>query len=274
MSAVVAGDSLVRHPAKYSAALRPVIAELISRQTGVVDQFGGVGGIHSVAEEAGVPLSIAVEIELEWASQWESTDDRFTICGDSRNLASLIQGTGRLVDAVAFSPDYGNRMADHHEAKDKSKRNTYRHYLGRMPSEGATTVTYFQKGGKNTQYEEMHAAIWKQVHSLMTGPSATGSPSHRRVVCNVSDFLRTQSSERRQPLSKYERVVETTDKMEAAGRHRVQCLAVDWHADMGESVGFRLEDRIQVATKRNRLGANRDVRVECEEVLVFGLAHE
>ena len=33
-------------------------------------------------------------------------------------------------DAICTSPTYGNRMADHHNAKDSSKRITYRHKLG------------------------------------------------------------------------------------------------------------------------------------------------
>jgi tRNA G10 N-methylase Trm11 len=36
------------------------------------------------------------------------------------------------IDAIVTSPTYGNRMADHHVAKDASRRNTYTHAIGRQ----------------------------------------------------------------------------------------------------------------------------------------------
>lgn len=257
--------SSVKHPAKYSRALRPIIGELIRGHSCVVDQFGGVGGIHSIADEYGVPRSLAVEIEREWAEQWQSTQDRLTVCGDSGRLAAIVAASGFSPSVAAFSPDYGNRMADHHEAKDGSERNTYRHKLGRMPSDGATTVCHFQPGGKNGQYEDLHIRIWVQLAEVMLSDIGAGPLSERRVVCNVSDFLRTQSSRRRQPLSNWESHVEET----APGKHRVRCLTTDWHTSVARAVGFDLVSRIEVSTRRNRQGANRNVRVDSEAVLVF-----
>ena len=59
---------------------------------------------------------------------------------DSINVgdAEFLPYKDDFFEAICTSPTYGNRMADHFEAKDGSKRNTYRYAIGRALDEENT----------------------------------------------------------------------------------------------------------------------------------------
>ena len=82
-----------------------------------------------------------------------------------------------LVDAIVTSPTYGNRMADHHNAKDNSKRITYTHYLGHELS--------FENTGRmqwGQQYQDKHRRIYKNIYTLLK-PNGL-------FVLNISNHIR------------------------------------------------------------------------------------
>lgn len=68
-------------------------------------------------------------------------------------------------------------MADHHEAKDASRRNTYRHALGRPLSPNNSGG--LQWGDK---YRAFHARAWAEVYRVLR-PSG-------RFVLNIKDHIR------------------------------------------------------------------------------------
>src|SRR5207302_7210410 len=107
----------VRHPAKFSDPLLPVLRALIHPGARVLDPFAGSGRIHEITDNA-----VGIEIEPEWADLHPHTH-----CGNALDLPFA----DAVFDVICTSPTYGNRMADHHDAKDDSRRNTYRHALGR-----------------------------------------------------------------------------------------------------------------------------------------------
>jgi len=111
-----------RHPARYTAHLIPHLAEALRGCRSVLDPMAGVGGIARVAALAGVSQVVGVELEPEWAGAHP--------CVIEGNALAL-PFPDDTFDAVCVSPTYGNRMADHHEARDRSVRHTYRHALGR-----------------------------------------------------------------------------------------------------------------------------------------------
>lgn len=138
-----------QHPARYSAAILPVLAAALAPAEEfrrVLDPFAGVGGIHALREFG--HHTTGVELEPEWARQHPDT-----LVGDSRRLGDLF--TPGEFDAIATSPAYGNRMADHHNARDDSYRRTYRHLLGRPLSDG-------NGGGLQwgDSYRDLHAQVW------------------------------------------------------------------------------------------------------------------
>jgi hypothetical protein len=176
-----------KHPAKYSAPILDVLDRLVQaegaehrrreraagrhpRPLEVFDVMAGVGRIHELARANHV-LTVGIEIEPEWAGLHPGT-----ICADCRQWIGR-PGHAERADVVATSPDYGNRFADHHEARDGSRRHSYRHDLGRMPTEGSTTVLPY-----GHRYCEAHASIVRAVDRLVR-PGGL-------VLWNVSNFYR------------------------------------------------------------------------------------
>lgn len=114
-----------KHPAKYSEPLIPVLRACLSDvrrvngQAVVLDQMGGIGGIHKLRRPD--LYTVANEIELDWACQHPSN-----VCGNALGLPF----PSSTFDAWCCSVVYFNRMSDSHNAQDGSKRNTYTHTIG------------------------------------------------------------------------------------------------------------------------------------------------
>lgn len=187
------------HPAMFSRELIGPLADTIRGRASVLDPFAGTGRIHAIADVAGVPRSTGVELEAEWANAERFPGpERIQIVGDA--LAVVPTFRPGSFDAVLTSPAYGNRMADKHEAKDLcktcggsgvvgsadcpacrgrglSRRNTYRHRLGRALSQN-------NGGGLQwgPEYRELHRAIW----AVCVTALAPGGV----FVVNCSDHIR------------------------------------------------------------------------------------
>ena len=237
------------HPAMFSRELIRPLADTIRGRASVVDPFAGTGRIHAIAQEAGVPRSVGIELEPEWANAEIFTGpERAQIVGDSLVVLPTL-GLASF-EAVLTSPAYGNRMADKHEAKDTckackgsgvsghreckicrglglSRRNTYRHRLGRALSDN-------NGGGMQwgPEYRDLHRAIW-------TASVAALAPGGVFVV-NCSNHIR---------------MGELVD-------------VCAWHSDTLIELGLTLEQTIEVETRRQRHGANGHVRVAGELIIV------
>lgn len=139
---------MVAHPAKFSEPIIEHIARtlplFLPPPAYVLDPFAGVGGVHRL-EHLGYQ-TWGVEIEPEWASQ-----HIMTIVGD----ATALDWADVSFDAIVTSPCYGNRMADHHDAKDGSKRNTYKHTLGRDLHENNAGSMQWGEA-----YMDLHIKAW------------------------------------------------------------------------------------------------------------------
>jgi tRNA G10 N-methylase Trm11 len=94
-----------------------VLAALVEGYERVLDPFAGTGRIHELEN-----WTVGVEIEPEWATMRDGT-----IVANALNLPFR----DASFDAVVTSPTYGNRLADHHDARDSSRRHSYKHDLGR-----------------------------------------------------------------------------------------------------------------------------------------------
>ena len=160
--------TLTRHPARYTDALLPIFAQIIPTYSRGLDPFGGTGKIFEIERYVeGVEIE-CVEIEPEWAAY----DNRITV-GDA---LALPWGDGYF-DWICTSPTYGNRMADHHEARDCSKRNTYRHALNRpLHPANAGQLQY------GAEYQKLHRSAWAEAWRVLR-PGGL-------FILNIKDHIR------------------------------------------------------------------------------------
>lgn len=160
------------HPAKFSRELYDTIRLAFLRNSGeytgaIVDTFAGVGRIHEIFPAND---TLAIEIEPEWAEQ--SAELGETWCGDF-----FAWEPDRRIAAIVTSVTYGNRMADHHEAKDLSYRATYRHALGRPLSEN-------NSGGMQwgVEYRAFHIKWTNRCWEILAGGGL--------LILNVKNHIR------------------------------------------------------------------------------------
>ena len=167
------------HPAKFSAQHLAMIDEELSALFPytspplVLDPFSGVGTIFELPY-----YIIGLEIEEEWIRQ----ENPRHIWADAIEWMKRPDTAGYF-DAVVTSPTYGNRMADHHEAKDGSKRHTYRHYLGRKLSDNNSGALQW-----GNAYREFHEDAWRGVYRVLK-PGGV-------FLLNVKDHIRKGKIER------------------------------------------------------------------------------
>jgi tRNA G10 N-methylase Trm11 len=147
-------DAEVYHPAKYNDKFLPIFARILEDEPAesVLDPMAGVGKIGNLRDHGFKGRIVANELELEWATQTPSHVELHI--GDAANMK---WAASNEFDAIIVSPTYGNRMADHHEAKDGSRRYTYRHSIGRPLHEANTGQMQWGE-----EYCEAHRDIWAE----------------------------------------------------------------------------------------------------------------
>jgi tRNA G10 N-methylase Trm11 len=134
----------------------------------ILDPFAGTGRIHEFESLTTAYQTVGVELEPEWAGMHERT-----VVGD----ATALPFAAATFDTVCTSPCYGNRMADHHDARDASKRNTYTHVLGRKLH--ARNMGAMQWGH---MYRAFHWAAWAEASRVLKPSGA--------LVLNISNHIR------------------------------------------------------------------------------------
>jgi SAM-dependent methyltransferase len=187
------------HPATFSGPILGEIGGLIEYETQrlgrsvkVLDPFAGVGGVHALGrqgEQLGFAAwwytdcdedpdaifgpghdieTVGVELEPEWARAHPRT-----IIGD----ATALPFGDACFDVVATSCTYGNRMADHHNARDGSTRITYTHKLGRPLTPGNSGAMQWGE-----PYRELHVRAWGEVRRVLRPDGL--------LLLNVSNHIR------------------------------------------------------------------------------------
>ena len=163
----------LKHPATYTESFIPIFAEILSGCGNILDPFAGVGKIAKIKDYGFAGKVVCNELEPEWTSADKYNVDEWHI-GDAANMG---WAKDKSFDAICTSPTYGNRMADHHDAKDGSKRITYTHRLGRKLN--AENTGQMQWGGV---YRDKHVAVYKECRRVLKPDGI--------FVLNVSNHIR------------------------------------------------------------------------------------
>lgn len=162
----------VKHPAKYTDSFIPKFAEILKDCSNVLDIFAGTCKIAKIKEFGYGGEIYCNEIEPEWAEQGLGMVNAITT-----NDAEFLPYKNDYFDAICTSPTYGNRMADHHNAKDGSKRNTYTHTIGRQLHNENTGKMQWGE-----QYRGKHERIWLEAKRVLKKDGL--------LVLNISDHIR------------------------------------------------------------------------------------
>lgn len=226
---------VTRHPAKFSPAVLDAMIDLWPMLTAVMgpplddvtdrynllDPFAGSGRVHVLGQYLPVD-TVGVEIEAEWAAEHPATRH-----GDATELPA--EWTGSF-DLLFSSMVYGNRLSDHHDARDDSERHTYTHYLGHDLQPNNAGRMHFP----SKPYIDLHEKAWREGIRVVR-PGGL-------IVLNVSNFL--------------------VDK--GATERRV----VEFHTNALLMGGCFLEAVCPIETPRLAHGQNYDQRVPFERLVV------
>lgn len=221
-------NEVPKHPAKFHDKAIMYADRILKDATVIIDPFAGVGRVHELAR--GDRFTWGVEIEEEWAEARPGT-----IHGDSTMLTEYFDED--TFDGVFTSPTYGNRMADHFNAKDSSHRITYKHYLGHdLDPNNSGRMKWGQ------DYRDLHEEVYWQL-GFVCQIGAIG-------VFNIKNSLKTVK------------------------KIRGEIPVVEWHIYALSQVGWRLRNTIRLNTPGMRRGENHEARVDADLLIVMELTEK
>ncbi len=156
----------IRHPARYSAALLPVMAQYLKPGMRVLDPFGGVGTIHRMAYTGATFFTGEIEYRV-----CEHSAGSRRVCADAQSMPFASE----TFDAICTSPTYGNRMADTYV--DESERNTYTAAFGFALHPANAGAMQWGKA-----YRELHRLVYAEARRVLKSGGV--------IIVNVSDHIR------------------------------------------------------------------------------------
>jgi len=134
--------------------------------------MAGTGKLATIKELGFKGKITCNDLEKEWVNSSYGVD-----CWHFTDAARMDWAKDGEFDAICTSPTYGNRMADHHDARDGSKRYTYKHCLGHDLHEGNTGMMQWGE-----EYRIKNIAIIKECYRVLK----TSCP----FIINISNHVR------------------------------------------------------------------------------------
>lgn len=216
----------VKHPARYSEALLPVLARYVDGAGSILDPFAGTGrvGLLKSLVTGHPPAIIANELEHVWLAEARGNGCDVLIQGDARTVSQGLNGMA--IDAVCTSPAYGNRMADACDWAPGRKHSTYTSALRETTGDPTRNLQPGNAGALQwgDAYRALHREAWAEAWRVLR-PGG-------RIVVNVADHFRDG---------------------------QLQGVP-EWHVSVMLGLGFVLLDWAEVETPRYGFGANAELR--------------
>lgn len=267
-------DATRTNPARFGPEILVVIQEMIGDRlplgARILDPFAGSGRVHDLRPWF---KTYGVELEPEWVEQGP------TAIGDSRQLARILRLNRfpKRYMGIVTSPCFGNRMADHHNAKEKCKackgsglvvnidwaddsgdlevtctrcggsgansyvRKTYKHQLGRDLTQGNAGEMQWHEGPRGDPYRALHLGVWINAYEVLDEGGC--------FLLDISDHLATVGPK--------------------GDRHQERQLVTAWHVETLSSLGLTLVEARMVGTPRMMFGQNREARTEGHLLALF-----
>jgi hypothetical protein len=163
----------IHHPAKFTDRFLPIFAKILKDCKNVVDPFAGTGKLALIKDHGFQGKVICNELEVDWTTLDPHQVDEWHY-GDA---ATMTWCPSNSVDAICTSPCYGNRMADHHNARDGSRRITYTHCLGHP--------LHLENTGRmqwGEPYRQKHIAVYQECYRILT--------LNGLFIVNISNHIR------------------------------------------------------------------------------------
>jgi hypothetical protein len=216
----------VRHPCPFPAPVLAALAPLLSALAAPVhDPFAGTGlRLGALCDRLGLEFT-GTEIEPEFI-----VDPR-VLEGDSTDPHTYPPPPY----VIATSPVYPNGMTDHFQARDESRRHTYRQYLAAIT-------------GEDRPLHPHNMGRWGNRFRRSARSEATHFAIARRCVRHWPD-----------------RALVNVKDVVAASYH---VPVVEIWASLLREAGYRIQAEHEVRTPGQRDGANGDLRAEHEAILV------
>lgn len=172
MNSIESEQQKINHPAKFSDKFIPFFAEKLKGCKIVLDPMAGTGKVALIKKCGWKGIIICNEIEPEFAKLFNYPVDQWFF-----EDAVYIPLHSEFVDAICTSPTYGNRLADHWNRQEFSKRFSYTFCLGHALQSGNTGQMHW-----GDHYRQKHEAIYQECYRVLAPKGL--------FIINISDHIR------------------------------------------------------------------------------------
>lgn len=250
----------IEHPAKFSDTILAHIAAHVIAEASpealplrVLDPFAGTGRVHRL-HTPGFIETVGTEIEPEWAALSERT-----IVADARSLPFDPASFG----AVATSPCYGNRMADTYDGRGKCQACDGRGWVVEGQDWGnpaGEQVQCARCDGAGRDRSRRHTYTIALGRPLTDGNAGAMQWGERYRELHEAAVLEWRRVVRPGGLV----LVNMSNHIRAG----VEQPVVEWWVGALAAAGFGLVAVQPIETRRQRHGANGNLRVDGERLIV------
>lgn len=260
------------HPARYSDAHVELFsrlfhheAALLGRPVRVLDPMCGVGNIHRCAGT--LVVTVGNEIERPFVDVARQLwPDLVTVQGD----AGALGFESGSFDAVAVSPDFGNRLADGHTAKDpcRCRKVIEAGKLVELLPTADPTCKVCDGSGRSLRrsYTEDLRRLTGDLGYRLTAGSSAGSYAWQSTYWEKQERYWAEALRVLRPGGLF--VLDVKDVVRTVKGEKRVVPVVAGHRQILDHLGFEVQGEVPLASEGLRFGENHELRVDGHSILV------